>query len=308
VNDIKRVAIVAHDAGGAEILASYVAQNSVEYKLALDGPAVNVFKRRFGAIEVCSLEEAIRDCDWCLCGTGWQSDFEWKAIGQASQSGKRVIAFLDHWVSYQERFIRNNIQHLPDELWVGDEVAEKLAREEFPGMSIKVVFNPYFIDIKRELAGLAANSVHQSDDGCIHVLFVCENISEHAQLRHADPYYWGYTETEAIKFFLENLKSISNRKMRVVVRPHPSDAIGKYNWVIEAYPGIVELSEGRPLIQEIVDANVVVGCESMAMVVGLMAEKKVISCIPKGGHFCRLPQVEIGYLFEIVAHQAKFLD
>lgn len=300
MNDLGRVAIVAHDAGGAEILASYVAQNDIECRLVLEGPAVNVFKRRLGVIELCSLEEAMRDCDWCLCGTGWQSDLEWNAIGQAKQSGKRVVAFLDHWVGYQERFVRNNMQHLPDELWVGDEVAEKLAREQFPSMSIKVVSNPYFIDIKRELAGLTAKAAHRSEDGSLQALFVCENISEHAQLRHGDPYYWGYTETEAIKFFFENIKAVGEPVERVVVRPHPSDISGKYDWVLKACPGMAKLSDGRPLINEIADSDIIIGCESMAMVIGLLAQKKVVSCIPSCGHSCRLPQKDILHLRELV--------
>jgi len=80
MNNSGIVAIVAHDAGGAEILASYVARNNVSCKLVLDGPAVNVFKRWFESVEICTLEEALSVCDWCLCGTGWQSDLEWRAI------------------------------------------------------------------------------------------------------------------------------------------------------------------------------------------------------------------------------------
>jgi hypothetical protein len=46
---------------------------------------------------------------------------------------------------------------------------------------------------------------------------------------------------------------------------------------------------------------VVVGCESMAMVVGLLAQKKVVSSIPPSGRHCRLPQKNIVHLSEIAA-------
>ncbi|MFZ2405852.1 MAG: hypothetical protein WAW41_11990 [Methylobacter sp.] len=298
MNNTGIVAIVAHDAGGAEILASYVAQNNIRCKLVLEGPAVNVFKRQFGTVEICTLEEALSACDWCLCGTGWQSDLEWRAIGEAHNAQKRVVAFLDHWVNYRQRFERNGIQHLPDELWVGDVDAERLAREYFPGISIQLVANPYFIELKQQIAGLKMSQGSVSDGGK-RVLLVCDNISDHARQRYGDERYWGYTEFDAIEYFLENINVLGDSVESVVIRPHPSDASGKYDWILDKYAGIVQLSDGEPLIEEIAGSDVVVGCESMALVIGLLAQKKVVSCIPPGGPVCRLPQTDILHLREL---------
>ncbi|MGZ4991975.1 MAG: hypothetical protein ACXV8S_14560 [Methylobacter sp.] len=299
MNNSGIVAIVAHDAGGAEILASYVAQNNICYRLVLEGPAVNVFKRWFETVEICTLEEAISACDWCLCGTSWQSDLEWRAIPLAKNAQKRVVAFLDHWTNYPQRFMRNDIQHLPDELWVGDVDAERLAREYFLGIPIQLVPNPYFLELKQKIADLEM-SKGSDNGGGKKVLFVCDNISDHARLRHGDERYWGYTEFDAIEYFLENINMLGDPVERVVIRPHPSDISGKYDWIMNKYAGIVKLSDGKPLIEEIVDSDVVVGCESMALVIGLLAHKKVVSCIPPGGPVCRLPQTDILHLREFV--------
>jgi hypothetical protein len=293
------VAIVSHDAGGAEILASYVAQNNICCKLVLEGPAVNVFKRWFETVEICTLEEAISACDWCLCGTGWQSDLEWRAIEQAHNAQKHVVAFLDHWVNYRQRFERNGIQHLPDELWVGDGDAERLAREHFPGIPIQLVPNPYFLELKQKIADLEASKGSHKGGGK-KVLFVCDNISDHARLRYGDERYWGYTEFDAIEYFLKNIQVLGDLVDRVVIRPHPSDISGKYDWILDEYAGIVKLSGGKPLIEEIVESDVVVGCESMALVNGILAHKKVVSCIPPSGPICRLPQTDILHLRELV--------
>lgn len=298
MNDSGIVAIVAHDAGGAEILASYVVQNNIRCKLVLEGPAISVFKRRFGSVEICTLEEAISACEWCLCGTGWQSDLEWRAIEQAHNAQKRVVAFLDHWVNYRQRFERNDIQHLPDELWVGDVDAERLAREHFPYIPIELVANPYFIELNHKIADLEIRKCSVSEGGK-KVLFVSENISDHARLQYGDERYWGYTEFDAIEYFLKNIKVLDDPVESVVIRPHPSDISGKYDWLLDKYPGIVNLSDGKPLIEEIVDADMVVGCESMALVIGLLAQKKVVSCIPPGGPVCRLPQTDILHLREL---------
>ncbi len=293
------VAIVAHDAGGAEILASYVAQNNICCKLVLGGPAVNVFKRRFGAIEICTLEEAISACDWCLCGTGWQSDLEWRAIEQAHKAQKRIVGFLDHWVNYRQRFERKGIQYLPDELWVGDADAEKLARMHFPCVPTQLVPNPYFVELQQQIIELEIRKSSVSDGGK-RVLFVCDNISDHARLQYGDERYWGYTEFDAIEYFLENIQVLGDSVASVVIRPHPSDTKGKYDCILDKYAGIVQLSDGKSLIEEIAVSDVVVGCESMALVIGLLAQKKVISSIPPGGSVCRLPQQDILHFRDLV--------
>lgn len=300
MNNSGIIAIVSHDAGGAEILASYVAQNDFDCRLVLEGPAVNVFKRRLGVLEICTLAEGLAACDWCLCGTSWQSDLEWRAIEQAQKTGKRVVAFLDHWVNYQERFIRDGVKHLPDEIWVADEDAEKLARQLFPNMPIRMVSSPYFIDMQREISELTVKK-RVSDESGKRVLFVSENISDHARLRYGDERHWGYTEFDAIKYFFEHIIVLGERIGTVVIRPHPSDLPGKYACVLAAYSGIAQLSDGSPLLKEIVESDIVVGCQSMAMVVGLWAKKKVVSCIPPSGPDCHLPQKDILHLRDLVA-------
>ena len=65
------------------------------------------------------MEEGLAVCDEVLCGSSWRSDMEWRAIKSGRQLGKKVTVFLNHWINYQERFIRNGVQHLPDEYGLG---------------------------------------------------------------------------------------------------------------------------------------------------------------------------------------------
>src|SRR6185295_16936876 len=118
VEGLSTICIASHDAGGAEILACYVAQTGLRCRFALEGPALKVFERHLGRVAVEPLAAAIAGSDWCLFGTSWQSDLEWRAIEEANRAGKRVASFLDHWINYRERFVRDGVQHLPDELWV----------------------------------------------------------------------------------------------------------------------------------------------------------------------------------------------
>jgi hypothetical protein len=293
------VALVSHDAGGAEILASYVSQHEMACIYILDGPAVKVFRRRLGPINICSLAEGLSACDEILCGTSWQSDLEWRAIELAQQAGKRAFAFLDHWVNYQERFIRHGIRHLPDELWVGDADTERLAREQFPNLPIRLEPNPYFIDIRRQFAELKVTRGSAARKGKA-VLYVSENISEHARVVHGDERFLGYTEFDAIEYFLRNIHALGQDIAQVLIRPHPSDIDGKYDYLMRRYPSLVRLSDGKPLLNEVAESDIVVGSQSTAMVVGLLADKMVISCIPPGGPACNLPQENIVIFEELV--------
>ena len=63
---------------------------------------------------------------------------------------------------------------------------------------------------------------------------------------------------------------------------------------------LVEFSSSKnSLIENLVNADIVIGCETMAMVVALQANKKVISSIPPGGRKCMLPHDEIIHLCDI---------
>ncbi|MBU1012542.1 MAG: hypothetical protein KKG99_06020 [Bacteroidetes bacterium] len=296
------IAIVSHDAGGAEILSSWASHQNKNYCLVLEGPAIEIFRKKLDCQINLPLELAIQQSDWVLCGTSWQSDLESRAIRLCKSSGKRVIAFLDHWVNYRERFLNNGELILPDEIWVGDEIAERIARNIFPSAHLVRLSNPYFEDIVLEIkkAKPLINSLHQKS-----ILYVCEPIRAHALLQHGDERYWGYTEEEALNFFLKNRGLLEYPVHKITIRPHPSEKRDKYDWTRD-YSDLIVVSDGnQTLIEEISEADIIVGCESMAMVIGLIAKKRVISSIPPGGRACSLPQKEIEHLQNIVSQNTE---
>ena len=288
------ICICSHDAGGAEILSSYARQQDLDYVYSLGGPALKIFARKIEQLESIPLEDAIQQSDWVLCGTSWQSDLEWQAIAIARTLGKRSVAFLDHWVNYRERFVREGETHLPDEIWVGDAQAETMARQIFPELSIRLIENPYFNDLRRELAQLTRPPEPTPDN--LRVLYVCEPLREHALREYGNERYWGYTEEDALRYFLSNLNALKKPVSRIVIRPHPSETTEKYDWAKREFNLPIVSGGTRNLFAEVAECDVVVGCESMAMVVGLLAERRVISCIPPGGKSCALPQPEIEHL------------
>lgn len=292
------LAVVSHDAGGAEILSSYVRQQGLHPLFVIEGPARRIFERKLGAIEVMPTEQAIQCAATILCGTSWQSDLEFNAIKMAREFSKRSVAFLDHWVNYAERFVRSSVTSHPDEIWVGDSIAETMVRMQFPRLPVRLVDNPYFKDIRAEIAATANR--RPPNPPSLSVLYVCEPVREHALRRFGDETHFGYVEEEALRFFLANIGVLEKPIERIRIRPHPSEAAGKYGWVREEFDLPIEAGRRRPLVEEIADCDVVVGCESMAMVVGLLASKRVVSCIPPGGKACGLPQSEIEHCRRLI--------
>lgn len=285
------LAVVSHDAGGAELLSSYARQQGLSCLYVIEGPALQVFERKLGPMQVLPLETAINQASFLLCGTSWQSNLEFNAIGRARELGKRTVAFLDHWVNYRERFTRGTKVHLPDEIWVGDNIAQEMVAEALPGVPSRLVDNPYFADLRQELASLKPSYTKNEDK--LSVLYVCEPVSEHMKLQFGDERQLGYVEQEALAHFLANAGAMGKPVRRIVIRPHPSEPVDKYDWAQTQFDLPLVRGGGQTLLQEIVDCDVVVGCESMAMVVGLLAGKRVISCIPPWGRPCILPYPEI---------------
>ena len=297
------IAVVSHDAGGAEILSSHVRHNGLECVFCLEGPARNVFARKLGPLQLVTLEEAMRRATWVLCGTSWQSDLEWRAIHRARTSGKHSVAFLDHWVCFRERFERAGTVCLPDEIWVGDDEAACIARRCFDEIPVQLVGNAYLDDMRAEIEALRQSSAPRHQGPV--VLYVCEPVRAHALRQYGDERHWGYVEEEALEFFLANLRLISHEAAGVVIRPHPSEPANKYAWARARCEVPVEISSNATLTQDIMSADIVVGCQTMAMVVALIAGKRVISSIPPAGHRCMLPHAAIESLTDLVTRSAQ---
>jgi hypothetical protein len=188
----------------------------------------------------------------------------------------------------------NGTLELPDEIWVGDQYAEALARTSFPNTIIRLVPNQYFVDTTISISE-AESKISPHSSGKTRVLYVCEPRT----MKYDNPNYWGYTEYEALDGYLNSLTIQSAQIDEVRVRLHPSESPGKYDAVISKYENRFIISESvvNPLYDDCAWADWVVGCDSMAMVIGLMAKKKVFSCIPRGGRKMSLPFHEITRLF-----------
>jgi hypothetical protein len=296
-----KVSIFSHDAGAAELISSYVLKNQLQCHFVLEGPALKIFKKKF-SIELTKFSEAFNDCELVITGTSASSFLEWNAIKESKNRGIRVVTILDHWVGYEGRFIRNGIRVFPDELWVVDEYAYKIAKKVFPSGRVLLIDNPYFNELLHEL---------NKNKRCINknlglkILFVCEPLSKQNIQSHLSGNHLPYDEFDAIRFFSENIHVLGMDTATVKIRPHPSDEDGKYLEIAKELGPNFSVGGNKSLIDEIIESDIIVGCESMALIVGLLAQKIVISSIPFGGRPCSLPHKGIINIQVLLGKQNK---
>jgi hypothetical protein len=284
------VAVVCHDAGGSEIVSSLSRRLNLNCKYSLFGPALLIFQRKIEGIVNQSIANALDGVDILICGTSSPSTYELEAISLARSKGIRSVAILDHWINYRIRFLQFEQLIVPNEIWVVDKFAEQLASRALPEVSIKLIENPYKEDCLEMLREVQNESSSDFESGSLTtVLYVTEPTSEHAERKYGDARYWGYTEQEAVKYFFENIKIISPNALKIIIRPHPSEISSKYEFALNTLGLEVIITREHELTSEIVRADIIAGCNSMAMVVGTWAKKRVVCCIPPDGRGFNLP-------------------
>jgi len=295
-----KILVVSHDAGGAEVVSAWVRKNNFhQYSYCLQGPAQSVFSRKLPWIQISDCNELdLVSFDLVLTGTSWSSELEKRMILQAKDNGVKSAAYLDHWIHYRERFgypAENWLEHLPDEVWCGDEYAMRISSDcGIPTQKLRFVENQYFVQIKEEAEAYSHEVLPES------ILYVCEPVSEHMKKEHGDEFYLGYNEFTAMEFFLKTVLRSDKRSGAITVRLHPSEKKGKYDQIIAFFGNDLHIgiSNDVQLYEDIQRAETVVGCESMALVVALLLNKKVFTVIPPQGVPCRLPHAEIQSFYQ----------
>ena len=127
------IGISSNDAGGAEILSEYVINNKNKYLFFLSGPAIKIFRKKISNLKISKFNKSIHKLSLVISSTGWATKNEIDIIHQCKVNKIKVCAFLDHWINYKKRFLRRNRLVLPDEIWVGDSDAYKIAKKTFNG-------------------------------------------------------------------------------------------------------------------------------------------------------------------------------
>ena len=239
----------------------------------LSGPARAIFAAKLPGLP--SLEEvpSLVGFDWVLCGSSASADLERRVVRAARAAGVPCTVWLDHWGNYPMRFVLDGEAVLPDELWVSDEHAARLARESVPGPSVRVQGNPFLEDAAAEIRALGRPSGPGE-----RVLFVADD----------EP-------PDLLRRYFERLAVAPPRAVRF--RPHPAYPDVDYAPLLAEFAGRLPIapSPGTSLIEDCAWADTVAGSDTMALVVALAGGRRVVSIASSPTlPFAGIERIELG--------------
>lgn len=297
MHELGRIGVASYDAGGATILASYIYTNNLDFIVSAQGPSIKVFNHFFDDYKKFSNIEDSK-IDTLITSTSAVSSHELQVLERAKLLNIRTISILDHWVNYQERFLRNGLSTLPDEIWVTDKDAFEIASEVFNGLNIKQIKNPYKEFLKNKYSNLKQFNRKN-------ILYCTEPIksftfsSENTQAIL-------YDEFTAIELVFQKLDQI-NCKQTIVIKNHPTEPKFKYEYLMEKFEHLkIVISEEQDIFEELKNALFVVGCNTMALVVASWFKVPVLNAIPNGCGKSVLKLNDMKYLYSM--DMQEFID
>jgi hypothetical protein len=273
---LPKVLVIAHDAGGAEIIGAYILKHRerFDFHCYVAGPARIIFRRlKIPSRQISSDKKEISrvikghsDAKFILLGTGWMTRIEFDALIEAKNIGLKTVVYLESWVNYRERFLypeKNWQKNLPDEIWVGDKYALVMAKKYFLNTEIKFVTNQYFLAITKRYREL--RSLYKEDRGILFLSDVASGVE---------------LALETILIFLAEKKKPPSLRIRF----HPADNLTRYDELIKKYGErvLIEKSKEKDIVRDLLRARVVIGTETVAMVGSVLSGITTISIATLG--------------------------
>lgn len=308
----KTILTVCNDAGGAEVVSSFVRKNRNKYRFfcVVRGPAVLIFQRKslrnvmmeFGEADNPALIfEKTGGVALLLTGTSWSTDLELKFINEAKQRNIKTAAYLDHWVNYRERFgypAPGWKKKLPNEIWVGDKYALAAAKKTFP-VAVKFTPNEFFNDIKKEWRGYKNVKPNETV-----ILFVSEPMD--AMRNKGRSAEEGVILEEVMNLLIKTFPGA-----RLLIRLHPSEPPEKHQELVVKYGQNLKIevhSSKENMLADLAQVAAVIGMKSMFLVVAALCGKKTSSFLPGGNQNCPLPEKKIVKIKDINKLKSWLID
>ena len=264
----KKILVVSHDAGGAEIISSFIKKNNLRCFYKLSGPAVKIFKSKIRKIPKLKNKSNL---DLIVTGTSLKNSNEIDSIKYAKLKKIYSISFLDHWINYKKRFVINKKMILPDEIILGDRISLNIAKKEFKNkkVKLKLITNEYLKNLQKFKSNKSNNKI----------VYLSSNMDS-INYKYSDKYILLKSITK-IKEFLTK-KKINE----IIIRKHPSENNSKYKLIarnIKKQINIkVSFDKSKNLSKTLSKAKYVFGHETMALVVAKLLKKYTFNLKIKG--------------------------
>jgi hypothetical protein len=275
--DCKRVVIVAHDRGGAEVAANVASNLDTEIRYVTAGPARNLFDGLLPKRREVALTEGLAWAEIAIVTTGWQTQWEVSALAIAQAQGLRTAVVLDNWVNFAGRFQHHGYDVIPRELWVVDDLAARRAAAAFPSAVIHELPWSHYDTVVERIVVSRRNRVYM-EGAPMRVLFVGENVGDfEGTLDEQAPF--GFDQFEALLHLGRVLIERLGTGFVIRVRPHPSENPASYGPALSQIDGSVHLSSSD-LIDDLSWCDVAVGLSSIALYYASRSGIPTATCFP----------------------------
>ena len=284
------VLAISNDPGGAEALSSYLRHRGKEhscFRCVAQGFAKKIFiSKGLGKylIDTKKGKELILKghIDLLLASTGRSSDLSTNFIALAKSHSIKTVTILEHWLGYKERFgypSRDWRSNLPDEIWVVDKLARKIAEKEFgKAARIKIKPNFYFKDLRAEYSKSSASK----DRRYFNVLFLNQPILKKIASKKMKI---KITEIEKVTKLINFMKTMDcSRPIRFTIRQHPIESRSGFAEVVKGntdcsnFRVVLSDPSRNSLVEDVKSADVVIGIQSSALTIASLFKKTICCC------------------------------
>ena len=146
------ILIVCHDAGGAEVVSSYIKnKRNDKYIFCIKGPAVKIFKRNIKNFKNNSKIKNFSKINKLVIGSSIKSKLELRYLYKATQLKIYTQCFLDSWNDFKQKLTLNKKIILPNEFLVGDIYCKRIIKKLFKRSKITFIKNQYLKEIKKKI-------------------------------------------------------------------------------------------------------------------------------------------------------------
>lgn len=291
-----RVACVCGQSGAVSGLAPVLQEGGRggwNIRVLAYGEAVGAFQHENVSMEMCEQSFGEKDAirwlkeatpEVVLLGTDASRHVEKRVVRAAKELGIPSIMYVDFWSNYAARFEDNHGLNIPDALAVLD--AEMASSMELFGIErerLHIIGSPA-LERASLLADLGSDKIHSLrtaadiPSDCVCVLFVS---SPGSSMYHANNSTGTFSNDSLLNSIqelacaLECCKELGNRKVYLVVRPHPREEISELTGICCGDVRIRVEKEGTGL-DWVSLSDLVVGLDTMLLVEAMMARRPVL--------------------------------
>jgi len=279
------IVLCSHDAGGANLLVSWaLAHPEFCYWGLLSGPAIEIYNDsslKFKAIE--STDNLPEGLESFVCSTGWQSNWEQKAIKHCIDNKIDVSVYLDHWVNFRVRLVLSGRLLVPNRIWVVDAEARTIACQALPEVAAVNVVGNYY------------------ENNIVKIIEQYPEVDPTSVLVCLEPIRDKGVTAASLWDGLKTYLCTEHKASHIIIRSHPSGELDGTQQLLRGLSACtgVELSL-ETLDVDLARSHTVIGYQSSIFSIAHKINRKILSYYPIQSLSPLLPHSYINYIPVVV--------